>query len=160
MTAPQTTLPEKNADLAALRGEVMTTLALLDDFGTLLDTETAALRLRDFEAVDRLQEQKRDLARRYHAAVTCLAAQSGALPAIEMPLREKLIRARTEFTGRLQENLTVLESVRKSAQRLVDKILDTARASVTAENQHAYAASGKAQAARSTSLSLSLDQSL
>ncbi len=70
------------------------------------------------------------------------------------------VPARTDFTRLLQENLTVLENVKKSTQRLVDKILDVARQSVTDERHHAYAASGKAQAARSSSLSLSIDKSL
>lgn len=154
------TLPAETAPVAGLRSDVLSVLAVLDDFSALLTAETAALKQKDFPAVDALQASKRDLARRYHDMIVALSAQPDVLSAVDMPLRERLVRTRTEFTRLLQENLTVLETVKKSTQRLVDRILDVARASVTEERHHAYASSGKAEAARSSSLSLSIDTSL
>ncbi len=156
-TQPQTA-PAAKAD--ALRGDVMNVLSVLDDFSHLLKQETEALRKNDFQTVDALQAHKRELAKRYHDMITLLSTQPNALMSVEPTLRDRLVKARTDFTRLLQENLTVLENVKKSTQRLVDKILDVARQSVTDERHHAYAASGKAQAARSSSLSLSIDKSL
>lgn len=156
-TQPQTA-PAAKAD--ALRGDVMNVLSVLDDFSHLLKQETEALRKNDFRTVDTLQAHKRELAKRYHDMITLLSTQPNALMSVEPTLRDRLVKARTDFTRLLQENLTVLENVKKSTQRLVDKILDVARQSVTDERHHAYAASGKAQAARSSSLSLSIDKSL
>jgi len=156
-TQPQTA-PAAKAD--ALRGDVMNVLSVLDDFSHLLKQETEALRKNDFQTVDALQAHKRELAKRYHDMITLLSTQPNALMGVEPTLRDRLVKARTDFTRLLQENLTVLENVKKSTQRLVDKILDVARQSVTDERHHAYAASGKAQAARSSSLSLSIDKSL
>lgn len=156
-TQPQTA-PAAKAD--ALRGDVMNVLSVLDDFSHLLKQETEALRKNDFQTVDALQAHKRELAKRYHDIITLLSTQPNALMSVEPTLRDRLVKARTDFTRLLQENLTVLENVKKSTQRLVDKILDVARQSVTDERHHAYAASGKAQAARSSSLSLSIDKSL
>lgn len=156
-TQPQTT-PAAKTD--ALRGDVMNVLSVLDDFSHLLKQETEALRKNDFQTVDALQAHKRELAKRYHDMITLLSTQPNALMSVEPTLRDRLVKARTDFTRLLQENLTVLENVKKSTQRLVDKILDVARQSVTDERHHAYAASGKAQAARSSSLSLSIDKSL
>ncbi|HCS23225.1 MAG TPA: hypothetical protein PLW48_08370 [Alphaproteobacteria bacterium] len=157
-TSNPQTAPAAKTD--ALRGDVMNVLSVLDDFSNLLQQETGALRKNDFDTVEGLQAHKRELAKRYHDMIVQLAAEPKALLNVEPGLRDKLVRARTDFTRLLQENLSVLENVKKSTQRLVDKILDAARQSVTDERHHAYAASGKAQAARSTSLSLSLDQSL
>lgn len=156
-TQPQTA-PAAKTD--ALRGDVMNVLSVLDDFSHLLKQETEALRKNDFQTVDALQAHKRELAKRYHDMITLLSTQPNALMSVEPTLRDRLVKARTDFTRLLQENLTVLENVKKSTQRLVDKILDVARQSVTDERHHAYAASGKAQAARSSSLSLSIDKSL
>jgi len=156
-TQPQTA-PAAKTD--ALRGDVMNVLSVLDDFSHLLKQETEALRKNDFQTVDALQAHKRELAKRYHDMITQLSTQPNALMSVEPTLRDRLVKARTDFTRLLQENLTVLENVKKSTQRLVDKILDVARQSVTDERHHAYAASGKAQAARSSSLSLSIDKSL
>lgn len=157
-----TTLPHNKpaAALDALRGEVLEVLGVIDDFSALLNAETTALRQNDFAAVDGLQAHKRALAKQYHDVIVKLSAKPEALSAVEMPLRERLIRSRTEFTRLLQENLTVLENMKKSTQRLVDRILDAARQNVTEDRHHAYARSGKAEAARSTSLSLSIDKSL
>lgn len=157
-TSNPQTAPAAKTD--ALRGDVMNVLSVLDDFSNLLQQETGALRKNDFDTVEGLQAHKRELAKRYHDMIVQLAAEPKALLNVEPGLRDKLVLARTDFTRLLQENLSVLENVKKSTQRLVDKILDAARQSVTDERHHAYAASGKAQAARSTSLSLSLDQSL
>jgi hypothetical protein len=148
------------APLDALRADIMNVLVTLDDFSALLAAETAALKKNDFATVDDLQVRKREIARRYHDAVVVLSARPDALSSVDMPLRERLISTRIEFTRLLQENLTVLENVKKSTQRLVDRILDVARASVTEDRHHAYAHTGKAEAARSSSLSLSIDKSL
>jgi len=157
-----TTLPQNKpaAALDTLRGEVLEVLGVLDDFSALLNAETAALRKNDFAAVDGLQAHKRALAKQYQDVIVKLSARPEALSAVEVPLRERLIRTRTEFTRLLQENLTVLENMKKSTQRLVDRILDVARQSVSEDRHHAYASSGRAESARSTSLSLSIDKSL
>ncbi|MFN7114307.1 MAG: hypothetical protein ACK4PK_08090 [Alphaproteobacteria bacterium] len=157
-----TSLPQNksSAPLDSLRSDVLNVLAVLDDFSALLTAETSALKKKDFDAVDGLQAHKRDIAKRYHDMIAALAAKPDALSGVDMPLRERLVKTRIEFTRLLQENLTVLENVKKSTQRLVDRILEVARASVTEDRHHAYAPTGKAEAARSSSLSLSLDKSL
>lgn len=156
------TLPQNKdaATVDALRADVMNVLSVLDDFSALLTAETAALKSSDFEAVDCLQAHKRELAKRYHDMIVQLSTRPDALTAVDGSLRDRLLRARTDFTSLLQENLTVLENVKKSTQRLVDRILDVARQTVTDDRHHAYAASGKTQAARSSSLSLTIDKSL
>jgi hypothetical protein len=105
-----------------------------------------------------LQQGKRDIARKYQELVTALSTRQTEMATLDQPLREKLIKARTAFTLILQENMVTLEAVKKSTQRLVNRILDVARDTVTEETHHKYAANGKMQSATSSSLSLSLDQ--
>lgn len=135
-------------------------LKLIEDFGGLLVKETEALKKADYRLVDLLQEDKRTYAREYQAQVTALAARRDEMSQLELALRERLIKARTNFTLILNDNLRALEASRASARRLVDRILDTARKTVADENQTNYSAKGRAQAYRTASMSLSLDRSL
>lgn len=159
-TAIQNTPAATAQKTDALRADVMNILSLLDDFSALLSAETAALKKNDFKTVDTLQTNKRELAKKYHDLIVHLSAQSDALSGVEKGLHDRLLRARTDFTRLLQENLKALENVKRSTQRLVNKILDAARQSVTDDKHHAYASTGKAQAARSSSLSLTIDTTL
>lgn len=144
----------------ALRERVMTVLNLIEEFGSLLVKETDALKKNDYRLVDLLQDDKRNLAKRYHAEVTALSERRAEMPGLELSLQERLIKARTTFTVILNENLRALEASRDGARRLVNRILDTARKAVTDELQTNYSAKGQAQAYRSAAMSLSVDRSL
>ncbi len=143
-----------------LRERVMGMLGLIEEFGSLLVKETDALKKSDFRLVDLLQDDKRSLAKRYHAEVTALSERRNEMPGLDVSLQERLIKARTSFTVILNENLRALEASRDSARRLVNRILDTARKTVTDELQTSYSAKGHTQSYKSAPLSLSVDQSL
>lgn len=143
-----------------LRNEVNAVLKVLDEFSRLLAEETAALRKSDFKAVDKLQASKKQLASDYQKLVTSLTAHKNEIAQLEMPLREKLVRSRTGFTVILDENLRALETAKDSAGRLMNKILDAARKAVVDEKQTNYSAKGQAQAYKTSTLSLSVDQKL
>lgn len=149
-----------NAGANSLRQHALDMLRLIEDFGSLLVKETEALKKSDFRLVDLLQDDKRNFAKAYHAHVTLLAERRDEMTQLDVSLRERIIKARTNFTLILTENLRALEASRASARRLVDRILDTARKTVTDEMQTNYSASGRAQAYKTASMSLSLDQSL
>lgn len=152
-----TTAAAKKADV---KNDVQQVLGLIAKFSDLLLRETSALRRSDFKEVDSLQADKRIFAHEYHAAVTVLCARKEEIAALDLPLREKLVRARTEFTIILNDNLKTLDMTRDSTKRLVNRILDLARQSVTADKQTHYSAKGKTQAYKSSMLSLSVDQKL
>lgn len=143
-----------------LRAQVQSVLDILDSFGKLLTDETAALKNSDFQSVDRLQEGKRRLAREYQAVVEALAARKEEMPKLDIRLREQLVKRRTIFTAILDDNLRALEASKDSAARLVNKILEAARRAVTDKRQTNYSAKGKAQACKTSTLSLSVDQKL
>lgn len=143
-----------------LQAQVQSVLDILDSFGKLLTDETAALKKSDFQSVDRLQEGKRRLAREYKAGVEALAARKEEMQKIDLRLREQLVKKRTNFTLILDDNLRALEATKDSAARLVNKILDAARRAVTDKRQTNYSAKGQAQACKTSTLSLSVDQKL
>jgi hypothetical protein len=146
--------------LPPLKNAVLEVLEVLESFSLLLKTETAALKKRDFDVVDKLQPEKRLIARQYQDLVVGLGARREEMGKLEMSLREKLIRKRTDFTLLLSDNMRTLENVRHSTQRLVDKILDAARSSVTDEQQTNYSSKGNKQSYKTSMLSLSVDQKL
>lgn len=155
-----TSTQKNTADNSGLQADVLGVLTVIDDFSSLLTQETDALKKNDFKTVDSLQQGKRDIARRYHDVIVKLGDRQIELAGLDVTLRERLVRARTQFTLILQENMRTLEAMKKSTQRLVNRILDAARTSVTEDTHHKYSAGGKMQSTKSASLSLSLDQSL
>lgn len=143
-----------------LQTEVLDILSVLEDFSKLLNTETLALKKSDFQTMDSLQQDKKDIARKYQDMVTSLSARQSEMASLDGALRERLIMTRMRFTHILQDNMLALEHMKRSTQRLVNRILDVARDSVTEDTHHKYSASGKMQSTKSSSLSLSLDQNL
>lgn len=145
---------------ANLQAQVQSVLDILDTFGKVLTDETAALKKSDFNTVDKLQESKRRLAREYQASVETLASRKDDMPKLDIRLREQLVKKRTNFTVILDDNLRALEATKDSAARLVNKILEAARRAVTDKRQTNYSAKGQAQACKTSTLSLSVDQKL
>jgi len=143
-----------------IMSDVHAVLKLIETFGSLLVEETKALKKSDFKHVDMLQADKRQYAREYHTLVTRLSERKHEIVQLDMDTREKIVRARTQLTVILNENVKALEDARSSAKRLVDRILEVARRSVTDDSQTNYSAKGKTQAYKSSMLSLSVDTSL
>lgn len=144
----------------SLVSEVSDVMKLIEDFGSLLMRETAALKKSDFSVVDTLQPAKRKLALEYQNMVTALAARKAEMATLDVAARERLVKARTQFTLILNENLVALEAAKESTRRLVGKILDAARKTVVDEQQTNYSAKGQAQAYKTSTRSLSVDQKL
>jgi hypothetical protein len=143
--------------LAAVIDDVM---QLIQSFGALLKEETAALKAVDFKTVDKLQDTKRDYARRYHMLVSSLYERSDEILNIDAVRRDGLLTARHGFSAILAENLRALEAAKDSSRRLVSKILDIARRSVVDDRQTHYSNSGRTQSYKTATLSLSVDQKL
>jgi hypothetical protein len=145
---------------APIGGEILAMLDLIAAFSELLKHETSALKEADYAAVDMLQPEKKTLARRYHDQVQLLSSRKGDMPALDLALRERLIRARTQFTLLLSENMQALEASKNSAKRMAERILEIARESVVDERQTHYSAKGRTAAYKSATSSLSVNQEL
>lgn len=135
-------------------------MRMIEDFGALLARETAALKKSDFTAVDTLQPAKRQMAMEYQNMVTALSHRRAEMATLDVTARENFVKARTHFTFVLSENLRALDAAKRSAKRLMGKILDVARKSVVDERQTNYSATGQAQAYKTSTLSLSVDHKL
>ena len=151
---------ENKGNSGGPRSEIFELLTLIENFGNLLVKETDALMRADFKMVDLLQPDKKMFAKDYHILVTNLAARKDEMATLELSIRERLIRARTNFTIILNDNLRALEASKASTRRLVDRILDTARKTVTDDAQTSYSAKGHVQSYKTSSLSLSADLKL
>jgi hypothetical protein len=156
MTTAKTAIAVKRP-LAADIGDVM---ELIEKFGSLLLRETAALRKSDFNAVDLLQPAKRTMALQYQTMVANLGSRKAEMASLDISAREAFVRARTQFTLILNDNMKALEAAKDSTRRLVNKILDAARKTVVDEKQTNYTAQGKAQAYKTSTMSLSVDHKL
>jgi hypothetical protein len=143
-----------------LASDISDVMDLIDKFGALLMRETAALRNADFNAVDLLQPSKRTMAMQYQTMVTNLGNRKAEMAGLDVGSRENFVRARTQFTLILNDNLKALETAKDSTRRLVTKILDAARNTVVNEKQTNYSAQGKAQAYKTSTMSLSIDHKL
>lgn len=140
-----------------LRDQMLATLSVIEKFTRVLEQETLALRKSDFKTVDELQADKMNLARDYEQCVTTLAAARDQLMSADETLREKVIRARTQFTVTLTENLKMLDHVKECSKRLVNRILTAAREAT--EEKSAYGAAGVMETTRKN-YAVSFDQSL
>jgi len=130
---------------------VQSMLNLIQNFSDVITKETDALKQSDFKTVDSVQVQKKSLADQYQIQVMALQARQEDLKSIDLNLKELFIQKRTAFTKLLVDNMTALENMKSSTQRLADNIISSARETV--ENQPNYAASGyKTQITRPVSI--------
>ena len=143
-----------------MKQEMQAFIEVMDEFSQLLQQETAALKAMDIKHVDALQVRKFELSRLYQQRVETLAARRGELVAVELPLREHLVKKRTLFNGLLNDNARALETMRQSARRLSDRILEATRRAVGGERQTSYSAQGQHYSAPSSMLSIRMDQTL
>lgn len=143
-----------------VKSEVMDVLKVIEGFSTLLKKETDALKSADFKTVDGLQTDKKIFAKQYHAVVTGLSTRKDDIVKLDIPVRERLIRARTDFTIILNDNLRALEMAKDGTKRLVNRILDAARQAVAEDHQTGYSAKGQMQSYKSSTTRLSVDQKL
>ncbi|TVQ82073.1 MAG: hypothetical protein EA357_10480 [Micavibrio sp.] len=141
--------------------EIAETAALMRSFAALLQKETAALRGGEYEAAKQMQEEKRDLAERYQRRIQNLSARKEEIGALPEEEKEKIIRMRLEFSKILEENMRVIDGVRKSSRRLAEKIIDAARATI--REDAGYNAAGRIYSntdQRISPVSLSMNETL
>jgi len=135
-------------------------LSIVTSFSTLLENETAAIKSYKFKEVSELQENKKFHAVRYEEKIKALNERREELMSVDIQTRERLQKERIKFGTVLEKNKKALQNAQESAKRLANFILDTARKTVTADNQTNYSLTGQAQTFKSATNSLSIDQTL
>ncbi len=154
------TTNEKESPRLSLKTQVQEIIAVMLAFSNLLIRETAALKKADFKTVDTLQADKKLFAKQYEAKITRLAEYRAELPNLDPSLADKMKKERVRFNVVLEENMLALDLAQNSTKRLINRILEAACQSVTAQKQTNYSNTGKEMAYKSDTLSTSIDQSL
>ena len=135
-------------------------LAVISAFSNLLKKENSALKSADFNAVDKLQADKKIFAKQYEAKVHAIADRRDELLNLDSYTREKLMNERIKFNEVLDLNMTALEMAQESNKRLVNLILDSARKAVAQDKQTNYSNAGLTTTYKSATSSLSIDEVL
>ena len=126
-------------------------------FGDLLSQETQLLRQAKFDAAKELQTEKNNMTKLYQALVEKMSThQDQVKEEISDDLRQNVIFARTEFTSILHKNLEAIENTKKTSQRIINRIIDSAREATASDPN--YNAHGHAQHATHNAISISIDQ--
>lgn len=121
--------------------EMMSTIESLR--GILLQ-ETAALQAADNETFMLLQDRKLAAVNDYRAGMTQLMARKDEIRAVVTPaLSRRLEVMQGEFHQTAEKNKENLDRMRRSFQRLGDRIMTVARDTAKKEGQFAYSASGQ-----------------
>ncbi len=155
-TPQQTEAQEANPDFDAVAC-VTEFLRVISLFGDLLTQETQLLRQAKFEDAKALKDEKDNMAKLYQSLVETMAAHRAQIKEqISDDLRQNVIFARTEFTGVLHKNMEAIENAKKTSQRIINRIIDSAREATSTDPN--YNARGVAQNATQNAISISIDQ--
>ncbi|MCB1538895.1 MAG: hypothetical protein H6865_05765 [Rhodospirillales bacterium] len=117
--------------------------AIMDTLCGLLDRESNAVKGADFVTFKSVQEDKFAMLTRYKSLMETLQRQAPALKGGDQALRERLRLAGERFSAAAERNARVLEAGRNSMQRIVDRIVRSARETVHADRQ-TYTRKGRA----------------
>lgn len=123
--------------------QVNATLSLLDDFGALMEQETAAIKAFDSKTINNLQNQKVHMGHLYHDAMMALGDRNEEMKAqLSDAKKEQIKAAYYKIHDIFNRNLRALEAVQEASKRMQKLIIDAANAAV-AEDRPTYSASGK-----------------
>jgi hypothetical protein len=115
----------------ALRDKVTNALLAVDQFSTLLETETAALKDSDFDKFEKLQERKFELAQVYQDAILAFEEDFDTLPQLDDVSKDKLFFAHARYTRAAADNQKTLLIKQKVSERILELVMNAAKRSVT-----------------------------
>lgn len=127
----------------SLESQINATLELLGDLGSVLETETKAIRNFDAQTVSSLQDRKVSLGHWYHDAMMALGDRKEDMKQLSEDRKTQIKQAYKEIQGVFDRNLAALKAVEVSSQRMQKLIIDAAHSAV-AEDRPTYSASGSA----------------
>lgn len=106
-------------------------LQFLKVFAAFLEEETEALRAAEYDRADDMQHRKKELSHQYQSRIQVLVNRKEEIQKMPEQIKEMIIQARLAFSKVLTENLQAIDGVRQSSQRMVNRILESARESVS-----------------------------
>lgn len=93
---------------------------------TVMNEETALIRVRDVSGLEAIGRRKMELVRAFEKNMACLVASPEALKAVDAPMREALRHARKACEDTARENAGVLRGAMEATKSVVEMIVDAA----------------------------------
>ncbi len=140
---------------------VQKTFQVMKELESLLEDESAALIAANFKQADSFQDKKKELSQDYNSCIRNLINRKEDVAALPASMKELIVKTRLHFSKVLSANMRAIDGVRKSSQRLVDKIIDSARETVSTDA--GYNAAGRIYSSSSVAgspVSISINETL
>lgn len=131
-----------NRDPAKAMQEMMD---CIDDLRGVYERETQALLASDTKGFLAVQDEKFERAKLYQHGIEELLARKEEMRSVEPSVRKRLEKMQNDFSELAQENMTALQRMQRSMERLSDTIRMAVKDTVKKERGVNYNAVGKIQ---------------
>lgn len=135
--------------------DMMTTL---DHLRRVYEEETKALQLSDIKAFFALQNEKIAAAQDYHAGVSELVARKDEMLAVHPDMKSLFTRKHEEFSSLARENMEALNRMRRTVDRLGNRMVRAAREAAARDGVN-YGASGQMNATQHRPVTIGVSES-
>lgn len=130
------------------------TLQIIDSLQIVLEEEYQAAQSNNVRVFTILQERKIEAARRYQNAIEQIMRRKAEFETADPALKEQVKAKQAEFRALTQRNISSLELLRKSFERLSNRIMKAVQDSVQPKNTKYSAAGHIEKSNRSVSISI------
>lgn len=141
----------------SLQTLVGATLALIDDFTTVLDQESDALIKVDRKGVDALQDKKVAMGRAYYEAMMALGEKQTELKTADAETKSRITQAYKKIQKSFDRNIQALNAAREVAKRVQNIIVEAAKKSVEHDSPN-YNAGGYASPTKDTAINFQMSK--
>ncbi len=151
----QTPNPVLSAHPAEALQDMMQTL---DSLRTVYEEETKALQLSDIKAFFALQNKKIAAAQNYHAGIAELVERKEEMLFVHPDMKSLFSRKHDEFSTVARDNIEALDRMRRTVDRLGNRMVRAARDSA-ARDSVSYGAQGHLTGSRNKPVTMGMNES-
>lgn len=148
-------VPVLSADPKRAMQEMMDTI---DTLRNVYVAETTALQAADTEEFFSLQDQKIEAAQNYHSGISEFLARKDELLTVNPDLKTLIHRKQEEFSAVAEQNLDALDRMRRTVERMGNRIMKAARDTAAREGV-TYGNSGSMNSYRNKPVTMGLNES-
>jgi hypothetical protein len=130
----------------------------LDNLRAVYEEETRALRLSDIKAFFALQNKKIAAAQEYHAGIAELVNRKDELLIVHPDMKSLFNRKHDEFSAVAHDNIEALDRMRRTVDRLGNRMVRAARDSA-ARDSVSYSAHGHLTGSRNKPVTMGMNES-
>lgn len=147
--------PALSADPKRAMQDMMETI---DALRNVYVAETTALQTADTEAFFSLQDQKIEAAQNYHSGISEFLSRKDEIMTVHPDLKSMIRRKQEEFSEIARENLDALDRMRRTVDRMGNRIMKAARDTAAREGV-TYGNSGSMNSYRNKPVTMGLNES-